>query len=203
MIHTGPVKRPRLVLVVGPALALALAAACSADDGRQLPSPTAEQRATTTDIPPTMDGDDGLEATLASPSFADGGLIPSLHSCEGPSPELAWSGLPPVAELALVVLDIDADDFVHWIVTAIDPVVVGLGLGSAPEGSVEHLNDHGTTAWWGPCPPAGEPHRYVFTIYALAEPLVVDPATPPRDAAALIDASAVASASLTGTFAPR
>lgn len=206
MIHTGPVKGPRLAtarwllagLVVG-------GAACSADDGRQLPAPTAEQlTTTTTSDPPTMDGSGGgglLEPALTSPDFADGGAIPAEHSCEGPSPALSWTGLPEAAELAVVVLDIDAQDFVHWIVTGVDPVIVGLGQGSAPEGAVEHGNDHGTVGWWGPCPPPGPLHRYVFTVYALAQPLVVDPATPPRDAAALIDTTAFASASLTGTFA--
>ena len=28
-------------------------------------------------------------------------------------------------------------------------------------------NDAGGTGWTGPCPPSGETHSYVFTLYAL------------------------------------
>jgi phosphatidylethanolamine-binding protein (PEBP) family uncharacterized protein len=31
------------------------------------------------------------------------------------------------------------------------------------------MTDYGVKAWGGPCPPPGDaPHRYVFTVFALA-----------------------------------
>jgi len=58
---------------------------------------------------------------LFSNSFAEGGWIPELHSCNGAdlSPSLEWSGEPgDVRSFALVVEDPDAPSgwFCHWLV---------------------------------------------------------------------------------------
>jgi Raf kinase inhibitor-like YbhB/YbcL family protein len=34
-------------------------------------------------------------------------------------------------------------------------------------GAVEARNDFDIDGYGGPCPPAGKPHRYVITVYAL------------------------------------
>ncbi len=34
-------------------------------------------------------------------------------------------------------------------------------------GAVEARNDYDTDGYGGPCPPAGKPHRYVVSVYAL------------------------------------
>jgi phosphatidylethanolamine-binding protein (PEBP) family uncharacterized protein len=40
---------------------------------------------------------ESMALKLVVPAFAEGGLIPKLHSCEGAdaSPSLEWSGQPP------------------------------------------------------------------------------------------------------------
>ena len=108
---------------------------------------------------------------LASPAFRDGGTIPKLYTCSGAgtSPPLAILDAPPkTRELALIVQDPDADNFLHWGVLDISPETAIIRGGQAPAGSVELENDFGKHGWGPPCPPKGDkPHRYVFAIYAL------------------------------------
>jgi Raf kinase inhibitor-like YbhB/YbcL family protein len=112
---------------------------------------------------------------LHSPAFEDGEPIPARYGREGDDrpPPLAWSGVPVgTAELAIEVLDPDAPNgtFVHWIAAGIDPAAVGCD-GAGPPGTVEGRNGWGDLGYGGPRPPKGDPaHRYVFTLYALAEP---------------------------------
>jgi Raf kinase inhibitor-like YbhB/YbcL family protein len=138
---------------------------------------------------------------LTSPAFAEGSAIPREHSCEGPSPELAWSGVPEgTVELALTLLDPDAGNFVHWVAWGIDPSSAGLAEGAAPP--MESENDAGRPGYFGPCPPGGERHRYVFTLYALGSSLGLERGTSPSDAVAAVQGGDVtATAELSGTFA--
>jgi len=87
------------------------------------------------------------------------------------------------------VLDPDAptgSGFWHWAVYDIPPTVTGLAQGAGNSaatlpagayGSNTDFADTGATGangnYGGPCPPQGDaPHRYVFTLYALAVPQV-------------------------------
>jgi len=112
---------------------------------------------------------------LTSPAFADGGAIPARYSRDGDDvpPPVRWTGIPAgTAELALVVVDHDAPRgaFVHWIVAGLDPTLDGIDDGVATR-KVEGVNSWGEVGYGGPQPPRGDPpHRYVFTLYALAEP---------------------------------
>jgi phosphatidylethanolamine-binding protein (PEBP) family uncharacterized protein len=58
--------------------------------------------------------------------------------------------------LVLLVVDPDANQFVHWTV-----------LASAFQ---QGRNDFGNVGYGGPCPPSGT-HHYRFTLSALAAPL--------------------------------
>lgn len=138
---------------------------------------------------------------LTSPAFAEGASIPLEHSCEGPSPELAWAGVPEgTVELALTLLDPDAGNFVHWVASGIDPGSTGLAAGAAAP--MESENDAGRPGYFGPCPPKGDLHRYVFTLYALGSPLELERGASPSEAVATVQAGdATATAELTGTFA--
>src|SRR5688572_20049721 len=114
--------------------------------------------------------------TLTSPAFADGEAIPERHTCSGEdvAPPLAWSGVPDgTAELALLVEDPDAPGgtFVHWVLAGLDPSSGGLAEGTVPAGAVEGRNGFRRRGYGGPCPPPGRPHRYVFMLFAAAEPL--------------------------------
>src|SRR5438874_5792748 len=73
---------------------------------------------------------------VTSSAFAEGGSIPTQYTCDGGdvSPPLAWSGAPAETKaVALVVLDPDARDFVHWL--AVNSPTGLTGDGSIPEGA--------------------------------------------------------------------
>ena len=115
--------------------------------------------------------------TLRSPAFKTGGELPKQYTCDGSgvTPPLTWFSVPRKAkELALLVEDPDAPGgtFVHWSVWGIPGSATGLLQGVATGGLQQGKNGFGNVGYGPPCPPKGAtPHRYVFTLYALSQPL--------------------------------
>jgi Raf kinase inhibitor-like YbhB/YbcL family protein len=105
---------------------------------------------------------------LTSTTFTAGATVPKSMIAipcggENRSPQLRWSNLPAkTASLALILHDPDAPHpggFYHWV-----------AYGFGPKDAVPTdtgLNDTGSTGYFGPCPPPGNLHHYVFTLYAL------------------------------------
>jgi phosphatidylethanolamine-binding protein (PEBP) family uncharacterized protein len=163
----------RKAIVTG-ALALVLGlAGCSSSSSHG--ATTATTAATTTTAAP------GISVT--SSVLREGQPIPVRYTClgDGVSPPLQWSGVPKDAgSVAVVVDDPDAPSgtFVHWVLAALPPTQTSL-----PEAA---------PGFKPPCPPAGPPHHYHFSVYALR---AAGPASP-----ADIRAAAIASGTLTATF---
>ena len=110
-------------------------------------------------------------------AFAEGALVPKLHTCEGAdvSPSLEWTGEPAgTRSFVLVVDDPDAPVGVwnHWLLFDIPAAVHSLAQGYQPGSlGVSGKNDFGKPGYGGPCPPRGHgPHRYYFKLYALGVP---------------------------------
>jgi Raf kinase inhibitor-like YbhB/YbcL family protein len=137
---------------------------------------------------------------LTSNSFADGEAIPARHTCDGDdvSPPLAWTDVPDgTAAFVLIVDDPDAGGFVHWLLTDIPGDARELPEGAGDAVGRPGPNDFGRPGWGGPCPPAE--HRYVFTLFALREPIEnVNDADAARRQA---EDAALARATLTGRYA--
>jgi Raf kinase inhibitor-like YbhB/YbcL family protein len=118
-----------------------------------------------------------MEIKLSSSAFKDGEFIPVKFSCEGEdiSPQLQWIGAPKSTKsFAIIVDDPDAPggNFVHWVIFNIPGVINKLnenvtGSINLPDSSTIGTNDFGKISYDGPCPPAGNPHRYFFKIFAL------------------------------------
>lgn len=124
---------------------------------------------------------------LASGTF-DNKFILNGFGCTGGnvSPSLQWSGVPAgTKSLALQMYDPDAptgSGFWHWAVYNIPPTATSLAQASGNSaatlptgafGGTTEFFDTGATGgngnYGGPCPPTGDkPHRYIFTLYALA-----------------------------------
>jgi Raf kinase inhibitor-like YbhB/YbcL family protein len=176
----------------GIALAAAVLAGltgCGGGDTAESPAPKA---------PATMN--------LTSEAFAEGATIPERHTCDGDdvAPPLHWDGTPSDARaLALVMDDPDAGGgtFVHWTVVDLPSDTSSLGAGEPPAGAQELENSFGDDGYRGPCPPEDdEPHRYVFTIYALDAKLGLDAGSSATDARDAIGSHAIAEGRLTGRF---
>ncbi len=161
------------------------------------PSPTATPNPTAT-LKPTI--------LLTSPAFADGQPVPVEYTCQGSnrSPELQWKGVPEAARsLALIVEDPDAPTgtFTHWVLANIPNVAASLAAGQpAPKGSADGKNDSGRTGYTGPCPPPGKVHHYIFTLYALDQPLQLDDNPSKASVLAAMSGHILATGQLVGTF---
>jgi Raf kinase inhibitor-like YbhB/YbcL family protein len=218
-----PVSRRRLLALV-PAVAL-VTVACDTGDGRELRPAGPDQTAsvfnsTTTTIPadPAVlgsglpgEGVGELGMTLRAP-WEDEAAIDVRFTCdsgggvsgEGLSPALSWSGVPAEAtDLAVVVTDLSADGFVHWVVTGIDPGVTGLGEGEAPAGGIQGTNGFGEVGWGGPCPPPGTgEHEYLVQLHALDRDLGLAPGFEGEEAIPDIEAASIATVSVVGRYSP-
>jgi Raf kinase inhibitor-like YbhB/YbcL family protein len=193
------VRTPRRAVALTASLLVLLLAACS-HDGRTLAPAEPDQTAsiiTTSTLPP--------DATfqLATP-FGSTTPIQEQYTCEGDdlSPPMSWVAVPTgTAELALVVTDADADEFVHWVLAGMDPEIVTEILeGQPPRTAVEANNDFGRLGWSGPCPPGGKTHSYVFTLYALSEAVSLESGMDSAEAIGLIQGASAAQTSVTAVF---
>ena len=114
---------------------------------------------------------------LTTPAFRPAGRFPVEFTCDGEDvhPPLRWTGGPPAEEYAVVMVDQDADEFVHWLVYGIPGTITAVDATSLPPGAREGLNGFGRTGYGGPCPPrTDEAHTYLFTVYSLRVPRARD-----------------------------
>ena len=156
---------------------------------------------------------------LESPVVKPGGTIGAEQvfngmGCDGQnvSPELKWSGAPAgVKSFAVTLYDPDAptgSGWWHWVVFDIPASSSGLAAGAGasdgsklPPGSRQGRTDFGSPGFGGPCPPPGEKHRYIFTVFALK----TDHIDVPADASAamvgfMLRTNKLASATLNATY---
>ncbi len=187
-------------------LALMLLVACSSD-GRTLrpagPNQTLSIITTTTRAPTTTGAavPPGTGFVVTAP-WADGGFIDAQYTCKGvdTSPAISWSGVPATTqELAISLVDLDADNFVHWVVAGLDPASTGIAAGRVPAGAVQAANGFGEAKYAGPCPPDGE-HKYLLTLYALGARSNLADGVAGTTAVEQLQTSALASALVTGAF---
>jgi len=154
---------------------------------------------------------------LTSSAFVEGETIPVRFECgppvaDGPgdnvSPQLTWTpGPPETLSYALVMRDIDAGGFVHWVLYDI-PASVRDVAENVPEGyepafpagaRQAELQMSGYYGYLGPCSP-GRVNTYQITLHALDTAALpgVDATTTENALAAAVEAASIASASLSG-----
>ena len=122
--------------------------------------------------------------TVTSATLKANETIPRDHTADGRnvSPALSWSGAPAgTKQFAMIMDDPDAQfgggNFVHWVVYKIPAAAKGLPAElpmdatlttpSEIAGTIQGLSGFRRAGYRGPAPPAGKPHHYTFTVYAL------------------------------------
>jgi Raf kinase inhibitor-like YbhB/YbcL family protein len=155
--------------------------------------------------------------TLSSPDIRNNTFgmaqLANTFGCTGKnvSPALEWKGAPKDARsFVLTLYDPDAptgSGFWHWVVINIPAATTSIPAGASgtpkmPPGALEMRTDFGTTGYGGPCPPAGDqPHRYIFTIFALkVDKLDVDPQATAAMVGFMTRSNAIATAMFTATY---
>jgi Raf kinase inhibitor-like YbhB/YbcL family protein len=148
--------------------------------------------------------------TLTSPAFRPGGPIPRHHTGDGMdlSPPLIWTDPPDgTRSFALVCDDPDAPGKVwtHWLAWDLPPVLRGLpeAVPADPDlddGSEQGTNSFGYVGYGGPAPPRGAPHRYVFRLYALDQPVGLSAGATKQEVLAAMVGHVLAEAELIGTY---
>jgi len=151
---------------------------------------------------------------VASLAFADHAPIPQRYTADGlgRSPPIDWFGVPAgAAALVLVVEDADSPTphpMLHAIVVDLPPGDGSLGESALPsadhegDGSVHAgRNSYLQAAWLPPDPPPGHGvHRYAFQVFALAEAPAFSTNPGREEVFEALQAHAVASGLLIGTF---
>lgn len=182
-----------------------LVTACSAPEGSTdttIPPTTSttlpETTVTTTTTPPF---------SLSSPAFSYGTEIPSEHTCDGAdvSPELNVVGIPEDAEsLAIVFNDPGAPlgTWDHWVEfdISVEAGTYAIERSTEPIG-VQGVNSWNLAGYRGPCPPEGEEHEYVFTVYAVSGSLGLSEGANSSQVYAAMEGNVISATELTGTYA--
>jgi Raf kinase inhibitor-like YbhB/YbcL family protein len=161
----------------------------------------------------TTDAQQAEQFSIRAPAWADGETIPTEYTCNGDnaSPALEIESPPEVTQsFALVMDDPDAPNppFVHWLLWDVPVDVREIPRGipdgetvEALDGGVHGANGSGDLGYVGPCPPENDPqHTYLFDLYALAEPLGLDPGATSDEVLAAVIPRAEARARFVGQY---
>lgn len=111
--------------------------------------------------------------TLSSSAFLNEETLPTLYTCHGKdiSPALSWHYVPPNTKTFVLIMSdpqTSSGVFYHWLLYNISPSVSHLNKhGKLPHGAQFGKNSWNKLRYNGPCPPKGETHQYIFTLYAL------------------------------------
>jgi Raf kinase inhibitor-like YbhB/YbcL family protein len=114
----------------------------------------------------------------------NGSTLPTRFTCMGPGqvPSIFWKNAPSAAKSMLLIMDDpDAQDkvFTHWIVYNLNPGDEAIPPNQVPAADragsgYQGINSFGSKGYFPPCPPGGQTHRYIFTLYALDSEIKLD-----------------------------
>lgn len=156
--------------------------------------------------------------TLSSPDFKDGerltlknaGNNKANPNCVGEnvSPALSWAN-PPAGTKSYALLMFDPEGrppggVSHWVAYGIPVSVTGFAEGEVSKPSKKYVGGIGTNKfsfYTGPCPPAGPPHHYTFTLIATdLEPTALQPGMIREELIKALEGHAKSATGLIGTF---
>ncbi len=127
------------------------------------------------------------EFSLSSPAFSNGNLIPVKYTADGDgvSPPLTWADAPPGTESYVVLIeDLTASDFLHWLVYDLSADTLSLeeGADQDPPGPAKQGVNSASAQGYAPMDPPVQSgvHQYFFRVYALDETALDITGTPTR-----------------------
>ncbi|MGQ9732629.1 MAG: YbhB/YbcL family Raf kinase inhibitor-like protein [Candidatus Zipacnadales bacterium] len=187
------------------------------------PKPASESTSAVTPTPPPETSPPRAQSTastdtkaatwkLTSTAFEDGQPIPPIYTADGDdiSPPLAWTDPPQgTVELALICEDPDAPagTWVHWVLYGLPADTRELPEGVPTEKVLSDLgeakqgtNDFKKIGYGGPAPPAGSPHHYHFTLYALSDEVELKEGATATELRTAMQGSVLAKVELVGTY---
>ena len=156
---------------------------------------------------------------LTSPELRHMQAIEPAHywnnfGCSGDNmaPKLEWAN-PPAGTKSFAVTFYDQDaptgsGFWHWVAYDIPANVTALkggkDGGTLPAGAVQSNTDLSKPGFFGPCPPVGRKHRYLWTVHALkVDKRPVVPSMSPALVGFFIGENRIGQAQLTVVAGPR
>ena len=155
----------------------------------------------------------GSRPVALTTAFGDGQPIALKFSnyADDVSPPLQWQAVPNALSYLVLVEDPDSHPVqpaVHWLAWNIPAGVTQLNEGlqkqprlTAPEGVLQGRNVHGSTGWFGPRPPVGDPpHHYHVELLALDTMLDVLPGADREQVLAAAKGHVIAKGRTVGTF---
>lgn len=155
-------------------------------------------------VEPAPEASAEVEFVLSSPDLDAEGYLPEWAVgnaegfCDGEnrSPQLDWTGAPDgTAAYAVTMTDPNFPSYVHWVVSDIPGDTESLA--SAPDGQVETgvvgRGGGGVGTYTGPCV---VDNSYLYTVYALDEPVIGDSGTTLIDLSGLMADHVLATAEL-------
>lgn len=147
---------------------------------------------------------------LTSSAFREDASIPKKYTCDGAdiSVPLRWT-TPPEGTKAFALIADDPDApagvWVHWVLYDLPPaarqLVEGLPANELLEdGSKQGVNDFRKVGYGGPCPPRGQAHHYMFTLYALSSTTGLKPRATKQQLLKAMEGRTLAQVRLTGVY---
>ena len=116
-----------------------------------------------------------LGLILMSSTIHAGARVPnSAVACPGAnrSPQLRWDDVPRGTQsFGIIMYDPDAaGGFYHWVAYNLPASTREIPENVALKDAQAGTNSRGDTHYDGPCPPPGNAHHYITTLYALNVP---------------------------------
>ena len=145
---------------------------------------------------------------LHSNAFKQNEAIPAIYTCDGEniSPELHWSPVPANTQALAIIFsgpDWPQGTVYKWVIYNLPKDTKSLPKGAnlaLPEGTLSGINFGDDKIYRGPCAPDSNLHHYVFTIYALDQPLDLSDGAQPEDVIAKMQNHILKQAELMGTY---
>ena len=160
-------------------------------------------------VPPAESPEDmETEFAITSSVFVDGAEMPVKYTDDGQnvSPPLDWSRGPSgTTSFALIMDDLDAGNFTHWVIFNLPPDSRGLPEAVPRDGklgrkALQGKNGGRAIGYFGPSPPNGSPHRYCFTLYALDTSLDLAAGATKEEVVKAMEGHILARSQLTGVY---